>query len=209
MSTSVVTVPRKPSGGARRFFAVLGPGLVVMLADTDVGSIITAGQSGVQWGYRLLLLQLLLMPILYVVQEIDRASRHLYRQRPWRADPRTFSASAGLGFRSAGLALPRSARCSPNSRASPASASCSAYPRGMSLPLVAVFLLAVVWTGSYRRVELVPSLSACSNSRSSGSPVRPIRTARAGRRGCRHCRSAIRIISILSPPISAPSSCRG
>ena len=33
------------------FVAVFGPGLVVMLADTDVGSIITAGQSGVQWGY--------------------------------------------------------------------------------------------------------------------------------------------------------------
>ncbi|MGB9153464.1 MAG: hypothetical protein WCD70_10300 [Alphaproteobacteria bacterium] len=32
--------------------AVFGPGIVVMLADTDVGSIITAGQSGVQWGYR-------------------------------------------------------------------------------------------------------------------------------------------------------------
>ena len=53
-----------------RFIAVLGPGLVVMLADTDVGSIITAGQSGVQWGYRLLLLQLLLVPILYMVQEM-------------------------------------------------------------------------------------------------------------------------------------------
>jgi len=30
-----------------RFLAVFGPGLVVMLADTDVGSVITAGQSGV------------------------------------------------------------------------------------------------------------------------------------------------------------------
>ena len=40
------------------------------LADTDVGSIITAGQSGVQWGYSLLLLQAILMPILYVVQEL-------------------------------------------------------------------------------------------------------------------------------------------
>src|SRR5579875_758953 len=55
---------------ARRFLTVLGPGLVVMLADTDVGSIVTAGQSGVAWGYRLLLLQLLLIPILYVVQEL-------------------------------------------------------------------------------------------------------------------------------------------
>src|SRR5579863_9133228 len=53
-----------------RFLAVFGPGLVVMLADSDVGSVITAGQSGVQWGYRLLGLQLVLMPILYVVQEL-------------------------------------------------------------------------------------------------------------------------------------------
>ena len=31
---------------------------------------ITAGQSGVQWGYRLLALQLVLVPILYMVQEL-------------------------------------------------------------------------------------------------------------------------------------------
>jgi Mn2+/Fe2+ NRAMP family transporter len=58
------------TGRFSRFVAVLGPGLVVMLADTDVGSIITAGQSGVQWGYRLLLVQLVLVPILYMVQEL-------------------------------------------------------------------------------------------------------------------------------------------
>ncbi len=53
-----------------RFVLVAGPGLVVMLADTDAGSIITAAQSGAQWGYRLLLLQLILIPILFVVQEL-------------------------------------------------------------------------------------------------------------------------------------------
>ncbi len=52
------------------FFAVAGPGLVVMLADTDAGSVITAAQSGAQWGYKLLGLQLILIPILYVVQEL-------------------------------------------------------------------------------------------------------------------------------------------
>src|SRR3974390_3100705 len=41
-----------------------------MLADTDAGSVITAAQSGRAWGYRLLLLQLVLAPILYVVQEL-------------------------------------------------------------------------------------------------------------------------------------------
>ena len=49
---------------------VWGPGLVVMLADTDAGSLITASQSGAQWGYRMVLPQLILMPILYVVQEM-------------------------------------------------------------------------------------------------------------------------------------------
>ena len=44
-----------------RFALVVGPGFVVMLADTDAGSIITAAQSGAQWGYRLLLLQLVLI----------------------------------------------------------------------------------------------------------------------------------------------------
>ena len=53
-----------------RFLAVTGPGLVVMLADTDAGSVITAAQSGAEWGYRLLLLQLVLVPILFIVQEL-------------------------------------------------------------------------------------------------------------------------------------------
>ena len=53
-----------------RFAVVAVPGLVVMLADTDAGSVITAAQSGAEWGYRLLLLQGILIPILYVVQEL-------------------------------------------------------------------------------------------------------------------------------------------
>ena len=53
-----------------RFAAVTGPGMVVMLADTDAGSVITAAQSGAQWGYQLLILQLILAPILFVVQEL-------------------------------------------------------------------------------------------------------------------------------------------
>lgn len=57
----------------KRFFmmlATMGPGITVMLADTDAGSIITAAQSGAQWGYKLILLNLILIPILYFVQEL-------------------------------------------------------------------------------------------------------------------------------------------
>ena len=59
-----------PALNWRRFLRVAGPGVVVMLADTDAGSLITAAQSGAQWGYRLILLQFVLIPILYLVQEL-------------------------------------------------------------------------------------------------------------------------------------------
>ncbi len=52
------------------FLLIAGPGCMAMLADTDAGSIITAAQSGARWGYRLLWVQLLLIPVLYLVQEL-------------------------------------------------------------------------------------------------------------------------------------------
>ena len=71
MANSMPTTLGRPGGNrVARWLAVFGPGLVVMLADTDVGSLVTAGQSGAQWGYRLLLIQVLLMPILYITQEL-------------------------------------------------------------------------------------------------------------------------------------------
>jgi Mn2+/Fe2+ NRAMP family transporter len=51
-------------------FAIFGPGMFVCLADTDAGCLITAGQSGVRWGYSLLLLQFILIPILFAAQEL-------------------------------------------------------------------------------------------------------------------------------------------
>jgi Mn2+/Fe2+ NRAMP family transporter len=56
--------------GWMRLLLAIGPGLVVMLADTDAGSVITAAQSGAQWGYKLLGLQFVLIPVLYMVQEL-------------------------------------------------------------------------------------------------------------------------------------------
>ncbi len=69
-NTNNTTSESRRLGRLGLWLAVLGPGLMVMLADTDAGSIITAAQSGAQWGYTMILPQLLLIPILYVVQEI-------------------------------------------------------------------------------------------------------------------------------------------
>jgi NRAMP (natural resistance-associated macrophage protein)-like metal ion transporter len=52
------------------FLKVLGPGFVVMVADMDAGSVTTAGVSGAQWGYKLIPLQILLIPILYLIQSM-------------------------------------------------------------------------------------------------------------------------------------------
>nr|WP_255552628.1 divalent metal cation transporter [Lactobacillus sp. Sy-1] len=55
---------------AKKWMMVVGPGLIVMLADTDAGCLITAAQSGASFGYSMVLPQILLIPILFMVQEI-------------------------------------------------------------------------------------------------------------------------------------------
>jgi len=59
-----------PGRSWRRVALAIGPGLVVMLADTDAGSVVTAAQSGAEWGYRLLPLQFAMIPLLFVIQEL-------------------------------------------------------------------------------------------------------------------------------------------
>jgi Mn2+/Fe2+ NRAMP family transporter len=53
-----------------RWVALWGPGLLVMLADCDAGNVVTAAQAGAQWGLRLLVVLLGLIPLLYMVQEL-------------------------------------------------------------------------------------------------------------------------------------------
>lgn len=65
----MVEIAQKPFDW-RQLLVMFGPGLVVMLANTEVGSVITNSQSGARWGYRLLLLQFLIIPLLYMVQEL-------------------------------------------------------------------------------------------------------------------------------------------
>lgn len=52
------------------FVKVLGPGLMVCLADSDIGGLFTMATAGARTGYALLALQLLLIPVLYVVQDM-------------------------------------------------------------------------------------------------------------------------------------------
>ena len=54
----------------RRLLRVVGPAWIVMLADVDAASVVTAAQAGSRFGYAMLLPLLLLIPVLYLVQEM-------------------------------------------------------------------------------------------------------------------------------------------
>eukprot|EP00746_Dinoflagellata_sp_MGD_P167032 gnl/MRDRNA2_/MRDRNA2_97337_c0_seq1.p1 gnl/MRDRNA2_/MRDRNA2_97337_c0~~gnl/MRDRNA2_/MRDRNA2_97337_c0_seq1.p1 ORF type:complete len:530 (+),score=56.48 gnl/MRDRNA2_/MRDRNA2_97337_c0_seq1:74-1663(+) len=54
-----------------RIFDILGPGMLVCLADTDGGGLMTAAESGSLWGYTLINWQIILVPVLYVAQELS------------------------------------------------------------------------------------------------------------------------------------------
>lgn len=135
-----------------RFVAVAGPGLVVMFADTDAGSIITAAQSGAQWGYALLALQFALIPVLYIVQELtvrlgivtgkghgSLISEHFGRAWAWFSVGTLFLACLGaLLSELSGLA---------------GVGQLFGVPAGVTMAVVFVGLTLMAITGSYRSVE--------------------------------------------------------
>src|ERR1019366_2876656 len=52
------------------YFALSGPGLVVMIADNDAGGITTYAATGAKFGFNLIWFLILLGPVAYVVQEM-------------------------------------------------------------------------------------------------------------------------------------------
>ncbi len=136
------------------FLAVLGPGQIVMMADTDVGSIVTAAQSGARWGYELLPLQILLIPVLFIVQELTvrlgiftgKGHGELIREHYGK----------GWGWVSVGgLAISILGAVVTEFSGIAGVGELMGVPRAISLTLAAGFLLLLVWAGSYRRVELI------------------------------------------------------
>src|SRR5487761_957451 len=59
-----------PSAKLKTLLAVAGPGLIVMVGDNDAGAFSTYGQAGQVYGTKLLWTLLLLIPVLYVNQEM-------------------------------------------------------------------------------------------------------------------------------------------
>src|SRR5579871_5238502 len=136
------------------FLVVLGPGLVVMLADTDVGSIVTAAQSGTQWGYKLLLLQFILIPILYLVQELT-VRLGIFTGKGFGELIRSTFGPIWAWIALAGLAVAVVGAIMTEFAGLAGIGEVFGIPRWVCLVTAVGFLLGVVWTGAYQRVERV------------------------------------------------------
>jgi Mn2+/Fe2+ NRAMP family transporter len=149
-----------PQGGAApprrlaQLLAVVGPGLVVMLADIEAGSVITLAQSGAQWGYRLLLLQILLIPLMFMTQELTvrlglctgKGYGELVRQHYGKAV--TVAATAALLLSCFGALITEMSGLV-------GAGSLFGIPPWQTLTVLVVLILGMVLTGSYRAVERV------------------------------------------------------
>lgn len=136
------------------WLSVLGPGLLVMLADTDAGSLILSAQSGAVWGYSLLIQQFILIPVLFIVQELtvrlglatgmghgELIKHHFGRTWAWVSVSTLVVCCIGAlltefsGLVSVGILFGISPR--------------------ETMFIVVSFLITIAWTGSYNSVERV------------------------------------------------------
>jgi Mn2+/Fe2+ NRAMP family transporter len=139
------------------WLAFLGPGLLVMLADTDAGSLIISAQSGAVWGYKLLLQQIILIPVLYIAQELavrlglatgmghgELIKKHFGRGWALVSVSTLVVCCVGAlltefsGLTAVGLLF--------------------GVPAWLTMMIVVTFLVVIAWTGSYNSVEKVAIL---------------------------------------------------
>lgn len=150
---SVMTM-RIPKRKFLLWLSIVGPGLLVMLADTDAGSLIISAQSGALWGYRLLMQQIILIPVLYIVQELtvrlglvtgkghgELIKQHFGKTWAWLSvSTLVICCIGGLLTEFSGLA---------------AVGELFGIPIWATMYVVVGFLIIVGWTGSYISVERV------------------------------------------------------
>ncbi len=138
--------------GLLRGLAVWGPGILVMLADSDAGNVITAAQAGAQWGYRLLPLLLLLIPALYLVQDLS-ARLGIHTGLGQGELIRRYFGRGWAWLSLLNLAVAVTGTLITEFTGIAGIGEMFGVPRAVSLGLATLALLAVSATRSYRRIE--------------------------------------------------------
>ncbi len=140
-----------------RIAVIWGPGLLVMLADTDAGNVVTAAQAGAKWGFRLAPLTLALIPVLFLLQDIalrlglatGKGFGALIRER-----------CGAVGVIVAAVALVSATMSSLVTELSGIAGVGEMYgaSRFLIAPVAAATLVMVALTGKYRRIERIALL---------------------------------------------------
>ncbi|MDV7758058.1 divalent metal cation transporter [Liquorilactobacillus mali] len=137
-----------------QWLKIWGPGLIVMLADTDAGCLITAAQSGVQWGYTMILPQILLIPILYMAQEMTVRLGIVTHKGHGELIRENFG--AGWAWLSAGtLAVSAIGALLTEFIGVAGVGELFGISKWITIPIATVLLVGVAFIGSYRRVEKI------------------------------------------------------
>ncbi len=134
------------------FLKVLGPGFIVMIADMDAGSVTTAGVSGAQWGYKLIPLQILLIPILYLIQSMTSRLGCVTRKGHGELI-KEYYGNKWAAFATVTLFLVVFSALITEFSGIAASGEIFGIPKVFSVGVSFLILLFVVFTGSYRRAE--------------------------------------------------------
>ncbi len=131
---------------------IWGPGLLVMLADTDAGCLITAAQSGAQWGYTMILPQLLLIPVLYIAQEMTVRLGIVTKKGHGELIRENFG--KGWAWLSAGtLAISAIGALLTEFVGVAGVGELFGISKWVTIPIATALLVGIAFCGSYRRVE--------------------------------------------------------
>ncbi len=143
------------------FFKVLGPGFIVMIADMDAGSVTTAGVSGAKWGYKLILMQIVLIPFLYLIQSMTSRLGCVTRKGHGELI-REYYGSKWAAFATITLFVTVFAALLTEFSGIAASGEIFNIPKIYSIGFSTLILLLVVFTGSYKKAENIAIIFALS-----------------------------------------------
>ena len=147
------TSPRRGrSAQLKTLLAIIGPGLIVMVGDNDAGAFATYGQAGQNYGTRLLWTLLLLVPVLYVNQEMVLRLGAVTGVGHARLILERFGRFWGA-FSVIDLFLLNALTLITEFIGITLAASYLGLPKAAAVPLAALVIIGAAFTGSFRRFE--------------------------------------------------------
>src|SRR5271170_7622424 len=150
------------SAKLKTLLAIVGPGLIVMCGDNDAGAFSTYGQAGQNYGTRLLWTLLLLVPVLYVNQEMVLRLGAVTGVGHARLILERFGKFWGA-FSVIDLFILNALTIITEFIGITLAAGFLGVPRAMAVALAALVIVGAAFTGSFRRFERM-AVGLCAGS---------------------------------------------